>query len=107
MVQVSTDGFKCYPEAVDLAFGPNVKFGTIVKEFRNAKRIYTRLGHPERVDLVETDATHGYSLKLREASVCWMRRWLVGDDRPIVEKIYLAALTLRPGEDEVSAALAP
>jgi IS1 family transposase len=41
VVQVSTDGFKCYPEAVDLAFGPNVKFGTIVKDFRNAVRPYT------------------------------------------------------------------
>ncbi|HXF15856.1 MAG TPA: IS1 family transposase, partial [Burkholderiales bacterium] len=41
VVQLSTDGFTCYPEAVDLAFGPHVKFGTIVKEFRNAVRPYT------------------------------------------------------------------
>ncbi len=40
VVQVSTDGFTCYPEAVDLAFGPHVRYGSIVKEFRNAGRNY-------------------------------------------------------------------
>lgn len=35
IVQISTDGFAAYPEAVDLAFGPYVKFGTIVKDYRN------------------------------------------------------------------------
>jgi IS1 family transposase len=41
VVQISTDGFQPYPEAVDLAFGPNVRYGSIVKEFRNANRPYT------------------------------------------------------------------
>lgn len=41
VVQVSTDGFAAYPEAVDLAFGPYVRFGTIQKEYRNAGMIYT------------------------------------------------------------------
>jgi hypothetical protein len=40
-VQISTDGFAAYPEAVDLAFGPYAKFGTIIKEYRNANIIYT------------------------------------------------------------------
>jgi IS1 family transposase len=39
--QLSTDGFAAYPEAVDLAFGPYVKYGTIVKDFRNATMQYT------------------------------------------------------------------
>ncbi len=39
--QISTNGFPAYPEAVDLAFGPNVKFGTIIKEYRNATMTYT------------------------------------------------------------------
>lgn len=34
--QVSADAFAAYPEAVDLAFGPYVKFGTIKKGYRNA-----------------------------------------------------------------------
>jgi IS1 family transposase/transposase-like protein len=41
VVQVSTDGFQGYPEAVDLAFGPYVRYGTIIKDFRNASMIYT------------------------------------------------------------------
>ncbi len=41
ITQISTDGFNVYPEAVDLAFGPYVKYGTIIKEYRNANMIYT------------------------------------------------------------------
>jgi IS1 family transposase len=41
VTQISTDAFPAYREAVDLAFGPFVKFGTIRKEYRNAKMIYT------------------------------------------------------------------
>jgi IS1 family transposase len=41
IVQISTDGFAAYPEAVDLAFGPYAKFGTIIKDYRNANMIYT------------------------------------------------------------------
>lgn len=41
IVQISTDGFAAYPEAVDLAFGPYARYGTIQKEYRNAKIIYT------------------------------------------------------------------
>ena len=41
IIQISTEGFAAYPEAVDLAFGPYVRFGTIIKEYRNAKMIYT------------------------------------------------------------------
>lgn len=41
IVQISTDGFAAYPEAVDLAFGPYVRYGTITKEYRNAKIVYT------------------------------------------------------------------
>ncbi len=41
ITQISTDGFAAYPEAVDLAFGPYVKFGVIIKEYRNASMIYT------------------------------------------------------------------
>ena len=41
VTQVSTDGFQAYPEAVDLAFGPYAKFGTIIKEYKNALMAYT------------------------------------------------------------------
>ena len=41
VVQISTDGFAAYPEAIDLAFGPYVKYGQCIKNFRNANMIYT------------------------------------------------------------------
>jgi len=53
--------------------------------FREAKRFYTRFGCPERVDLVETDATHGFSPLLRLGMTRWMLRWLRGVDRPVSE----------------------
>ncbi len=40
IVQISTDGFAAYPEAVDLAFGPYAKYGVIIKEYRNTNMIY-------------------------------------------------------------------
>ena len=40
ITQISTDGFAAYPEAIDLAFGPYVKYGVLIKEFRNAKMDY-------------------------------------------------------------------
>lgn len=33
--QLSTDGFAGYPEAVDLAFGSNVNYGVLIKNYRN------------------------------------------------------------------------
>jgi len=52
---------------------------------REAKRIYTRFGYPERVDLVEADEKHGFTQPLRTASVRWMRRWLMGKDDAVDE----------------------
>ncbi len=46
--------------------------------FREAKRFYTRLRYPERVELIEADAPHGFTIQTREAAVQWMRRWLLG-----------------------------
>jgi dienelactone hydrolase len=54
--------------------------------FRQAKRIYTRLGFADRVDLVETDWTHGFTTHLRVAMVRWMRRWLLGIDDEVTEQ---------------------
>jgi len=41
VTQISTDGYAAYPEAVDLAFGPYAKFGTLIKDYRNANLPYT------------------------------------------------------------------
>jgi len=48
--------------------------------FRYGKRLFTRMGHPERIDLVEFDGGHGWHPALRVAAVRWMSRWLAGRD---------------------------
>jgi cephalosporin-C deacetylase-like acetyl esterase len=53
--------------------------------FREAKRIDTKLGFPERVDMIEADAGHGYGKSHREAMARFMCRWLKGEDRVITE----------------------
>jgi len=39
-VQLSTDGFAAYAEAIDLAFGPYGQHGVIIKEYKNAHMKY-------------------------------------------------------------------
>jgi cephalosporin-C deacetylase-like acetyl esterase len=53
--------------------------------FRYAKRLYTRLGVPEAVDLLENDAGHNYNATQREGVARWMARWLLKRDLPITE----------------------
>jgi len=53
--------------------------------FRQAKRIFSRLGFAERVDLVEADEQHGFTPLLRTGAVRWMRRWLLGIDDAVTE----------------------
>jgi len=53
--------------------------------FRDAKRFYSRLGFPERVDLAEPDVPHGFPKELRVAATRWMRRWLLKIDDAITE----------------------
>ena len=48
--------------------------------FREGKRVYGRLGFPERVELVEADTKHDLAIEMREASARWFRRWLAGRD---------------------------
>lgn len=51
--------------------------------YREAKLLYGKLGHGERVDLFEFDDKHGFSMPRRQAAMRWMRRWLLGrDDAP-------------------------
>lgn len=58
--------------------------------FRQAKRIYSRLGYSERVDLAEADAKHGYNSELRVAMTRWMRRWLLVKDDAVTEPEVVA-----------------
>ena len=65
------------------------------ESFRQAKRLYAKLGYAERVDLAEADEKHGYSLQLRTAAVRWMRRWLLEIDDAVTEGQF----SLEPDEE--------
>lgn len=53
-------------------------FGGTMDLFREAKRFYSRIGFPERLDIVAPDAPHGFTLQMREAVTSFMSRWLLG-----------------------------
>jgi dienelactone hydrolase len=53
--------------------------------FREASRVYDKLGFPERVAIVETDTTHGYPRSHREAAVRFFNRWLRGAYATVTE----------------------
>jgi len=53
--------------------------------FRYAKRLFSRMGFSERIDLVEGDTGHGYGRTQREAVARFMLRWLAGRDEPVKE----------------------
>lgn len=63
--------------------------------FRQAKRIYGRLGHPERVDLVEVEGDHGVQPQNLATIAHWMKRWLSGRDVPVP----VAELPTRPASE--------
>ncbi len=67
--------------------------------FRRGKRLYSRLGFPERISLAEVDEKHGWHQPLREAAVQWMVRWLAGRDEVVREP---ALKLLSPEELQVT-----
>lgn len=51
--------------------------------FRQAKRVYARLGRPEQVDLVEVEGRHGVQPQNLATITQWMQRWLLDRDEPV------------------------
>jgi cephalosporin-C deacetylase-like acetyl esterase len=51
--------------------------------FRQAKRVWGILGHPERVDLVEMSGPHGVQPQNLATIGHWFQRWLQQTDRPV------------------------
>ena len=45
--------------------------------FREGKRVATKLGFPDRVELVEPDTKHGFPPQMQLAAANWFRRWLL------------------------------
>ncbi|HBJ82374.1 MAG TPA: hypothetical protein DDZ88_00550 [Verrucomicrobiales bacterium] len=64
-------------------------FGGTWELFRDAKRFYSRIGHPDMIDMAAPDAPHGFTLQLREAVTRFMARYLLGKDIVVreVEKL--------------------
>ena len=60
--------------------------------YRAAKRFYDRFNASEKVSLIETDAPHGWSTNLREATVRWMVRWFYDQNVDITEPESLKPL---------------
>ena len=58
------------------------------ESFREAKRLYARLGYAERVDLIETDEKHGFSTHLRVGATRWMQRWLLHEDDAVTDEAF-------------------
>src|SRR5436190_851648 len=60
--------------------------------YRQAKRIFGRLGYAERVDLVEAEGGHGVQPGNLVGITRWMRRWMLGKD----DAIKLDPIATRP-----------
>ena len=67
VTQLSSDAFPAYPEAVDFAFGPYAKFGTIQKDYRNA----TQPGRYAPPEMVGTDRRGVFGIREdEERTIC-------------------------------------
>jgi IS1 family transposase len=67
ITQISSDGFQGYPEAVDLAFGPYVRYGQIIKDYRNVD-LPGRYAPPEMI-ATERRAIFGMN-EQQERTIC-------------------------------------
>ena len=61
--------------------------------YRQAKRVYTQLGFPERVELIEANAGHGYSRRLREGAVRFFARHLQARKLEVFEEESVPTLS--------------
>jgi len=53
--------------------------------FREAKQLFTRMGVPHRVSVIEADQRHGFPSEHRVAMTNWMLRWLADNDTEVSE----------------------
>ena len=53
--------------------------------FRYGKRLYSRMGYADNLNLHENDDRHGYFQPVRETTTRWMTRWLRGKDERVIE----------------------
>jgi len=73
------------PILICAATGDFFDIGGTWASFRYAKRLYSRMGFAERIELLENDAKHNYNQLQRQGVIRWMARWLLKNDEPITE----------------------
>lgn len=71
------------PTLISATTGDYFSIAGAWENFRQNKRIYSRLGHPERMDLVEAEGKHGVQPQNLASITHWMKRWLRNDDSPV------------------------
>ncbi len=71
------------PTLISATTGDFFDIGGTWDNYRQAKRIYARLGRPEQVDLVEVEGPHGVKPENLAAIAQWMQRWLLDRDDPV------------------------
>ncbi len=76
------------PTLISSTTGDFFDIGGTWENFRQAKRIYGRLGLPERVDLVEIEGRHGVTPQNLATITHWMKRWLLGRDEPVEAVVW-------------------
>ncbi len=64
------------PTQIDAAIQDYFPIEGARQTFRDLQALYRIYDAEERVNLVEADEKHGYSLPLREGTYAWMNRWL-------------------------------
>ena len=80
------------PTLISSTTGDYFDYAGAWDNYRQSKRIYGRLGFPERVDLVEIDGKHGVQPQNLATIAHWMQRWLLDRD----EAVPIAELATRP-----------
>lgn len=63
------------------------------RSVETARSVFQQLDAAEKIDLAETVGPHGWHRPLREATVAWMLRWLVGHEREVREPEDLEVLS--------------
>lgn len=74
---------------------------TLNEEYPQIRRVYERMGHPERIEAVQFHYQHNYNRDSREAMYDFFSRWLKGTPSKTPEASFeLSAKTLRVFDDK-------
>jgi dienelactone hydrolase len=66
-----------------------------VEEFQRLRTIYERMGAADKIDWQETLLPHSVSYGLRLHTYNWLRRWLQGETKPLLEEPETSPLSDR------------